>query len=431
MLKKMIKKSIFFYLINTIINQITFNINFRPFKHIIQSYPTLDNITYLYPTIHFSLGIPKQYFEVSIDTSSSQSWFIGEELKNYFNHTFNYNSSLTNIKIQSMNSVLLEGFFLLGNFMKDLPSPINDNNENKNINFTKFTFTIITESDLSSKIIFKDGNIGILKKIPENNKRGNETLCYLDYLFKNKIIKNQVFSIEYYDNLKGGEIIFGEKYNEKNYEINYCYGDNINSETSWECLINGITYEKDRLIGLKHEKIYFDSLCPFIIAPYESGDYLLKKMLFKNEKDCLIKNEDIYDIFVCNKTFDYKNKIHNIHIKIENINLILYPQDIFINNYNNEYLISNLIVTKRDPENWILGIPAFKNNIFVFNRDKLSIGLVKIKSYIYIFFYILSLIFGIIVFLFILLIVRRKYLINTMTKNTQIDFNLMKEPINI
>ena len=124
----MIKKSIFFYLINTIINQITFNINFRPFKHIIQSYPTLDNITYLYPTIHFSLGIPKQYFEVSIDTSSSQSWFIGEELKNYFNNTFNYNSSLTNIKIQYMNSVLLEGFFLLGNFMIDLPSPVNDNN---------------------------------------------------------------------------------------------------------------------------------------------------------------------------------------------------------------------------------------------------------------------------------------------------------------
>ena len=112
---------------------------------------------------------------------------------------------------------------------------------------------------------------------------------------------------------------------------------------------------------------------------------------------------------------------------MENISLILYPDDIFIYNENEDNLISSLIVSKRDPENWIIGMPAFKNKIFIFDRDKGRLGLIKPKSSIYLLFYILYFIFGIIILLFIVLICRRQYLIKTMTKNTQIDFVIFKD----
>ena len=72
-------------------------------------------------------------------------------------------------------------------------------------------------------------------------------------------------------------------------------------------------------------------------------------------------------------------------------------------------------------------MPAFKNKIFIFDRENGRLGLVKPQSSIYLLFYFLYFIFGIIILLFIILICRRKYLIKTMTKNTQIDFVLLKD----
>ena len=407
-----------------------YNITFHKYEPLFHSRPILDSLNFYNPTIKFGLGTPKQYFEISVDTTTSYAWFVSNNLNNYFNNTFNYNASSTNLYIQVINTVLLEGCILTGVFMKDIPSPFLTENEIEK----KFVFGLMKDTNLKNKIIYKDGNLGLMRDVPNNNRRGNESMSYMEYLIDNKAINKQIFSIEYYDNYTGGKIIFGEKYNNNNnktYKINYCENSlNKDYNNFWVCHLNYIIYNNLKLYAIDTEQILFDSLNPFIISPRESGTFLLKNMLKNNENFCEIVQEESYSFLKCLNNFDYLNYIYPIKLNIGETNIVLFPKNLFIN-YKNEFYICLLIVDDNENENWNLGIPAFLNNIFIFNQEIKKFGILEPNQIYYNLYYLLSFIIIILIILIILMIIRRKHIIDNLPKNIDIDFEITSNKENL
>lgn len=396
---------------------IEFPLTFRKYKHIIQNSPILDGIEYYNPTFNFCLGMPNQCVEASLDTTSSNSWFVSSELKEFFNHTIDTNKSKTYEEVSGVTSMLFEGAILFGSISKDISTPFTEENQV----VRKFVFGMLSISDLKGQIMMKDGNIGLMKALKDNNRRGNESTSYIEYLIDNKAIKHQIFSIEYFDDFKGGKITIGN--NQKIKNLNSCSGVSSTFPYSWICSIKGAIYGTNELYTKDNENIFFDSLSPYITCPYEGGQFLLKNIIKGNELYCKIVNESYYDFIQCDKNVDL-SKIKDIQLNLGKFNFAIYAKEIFTyRSIFNDY-ISLVIASHNELNNWNIGIPGMKSKKIIFNLETSEIGIIDKKPRGMNNFFKVMIFFTILIIIaIIVLLVRRGFNIK---KSSSLDFDLMK-----
>ena len=111
-----------------------------------------------------------------------------------------------------------------------------------------------------------------------------------------------------------------------------------------------------------------------------------------------------------------------------NINL----SSLFVYKEQEQIYISLLVLTKHDRNHWSIGLPLFENKVFVFDLDNQRVGMIDkaivIKGTKGI-FKVLGVIIIIIILVIGLLFLRRRYVLSK-SKESKIDFDLMKEDDN-
>ena len=400
-------------------------LSFHQYNYSTGMNPLLENISFLNPTFEFCLGTPKQCVQATIDTGTSFSWFMGSELSHIFNHTFHYNESSSITVLPGVMSVLIEGGVCLGSYAKDIPSPI----ENIDDVDSKFVFGLMTQSDIDKRVLNKDASIGVMKNISQHYRHREETTSYLEYLKHNNIIDKRVFSIEIEKEFKGGEIVFGEK----NYkaQIDFCSSKDEEFQFSWVCSLKNVIYKNESLSAAKDEKVFFDTQNRLITAPYESGNYIFKKIIENYKAECQIMEDATYNYITCNKGFDI-SKIEKLKLEIGRIIMNINLSSLFVYKEQEQIYISLLVLTKHDRNHWSIGLPLFENKVFVFDLDNQRVGMIDkaivIKGTKGI-FKVLGVIIIIIILVIGFLFLRRRYVLSK-SKESKIDFDLMKEDDN-
>lgn len=399
-------------------------LTFIKYQHSTGLHPLLDNLTFHNPIFEFCLGIPKQCFNASVDTGTSFSWFIGKELSSLFNNTFDYNGSSSLTTLPTNMSILLEGGTFIGNYMKDIPTPFMNENEIK----SKFVIGVMTQTDLDKKIIYTDANIGIMKNLSQGNRHGEETTSYLDYLVYNQAIDKRVFSIEINKDFNGGLITFGDKQYSEN--IEYCSCKDTTYPYSWDCMLKQVIYKNESLLASKDERVFIDTQSRYITIPFESGHYILNKIVEEFKDNCKIDGDSMYDYLVCDKKNFDVNKIESLKIEIGNIMMEIKLKELFTYSEKKDCYISLMVISKHNINHWSIGIPQLNNKVIIFDVDEQRIGIIdrnkhNKKNYSS-FFTIFGIIVGIIIIIVVGLFIRRKYMLSK-TQESKIDFNLLNE----
>lgn len=352
-------------------------LSFRPYKPLSTIHGMLDKLTYLSTTFPFCIGTPSQCFDVSIDTASPSSWLSNSELHSYFNHTFDESKSTSFNKLQGVNSMLLDGSILIGSYIKETPTPFNERNYKGNAPSKGFVLGLMSVTDLQHSILHQDGVIAIMRDVSDSNRYGNETTSYLDYLWDYNAINKKVFVVDY----KSNTIVFGDnaKYSSMNNKQTCDSNDNA-FKYSWTCKLNEVVYDNEKIFAAEDERVFFDTLSQFIQVPYESGEYLFNKIVSTNSEYCSIVQEDTgFNYIKCVNGFDVVKHIKRIDLVLSgsNARLTVEPHDMFYYDSDNNVYLSSLVLSKHNKNNWMVGMPAMKNKIMIFNKDDNSVSFIE------------------------------------------------------
>lgn len=322
-----------------------------------------DNLTEIFPVFPFCITPSKQCFNISLDNTIYQTWIPGQLLSKFFNKTYIPHPTDNVVSTTKSSTGLLDSNYVGGMFVKAEVSPYKSNNS--------FVFALMNEGNLYQKIEYINGKMGILR-LSAVTKDFDEPVSYLDYLVKNNIISHSKFSIQYNEDLTKGEIIFG-KLDEDKDNTNFCSLSKERYQLSWSCALSNVIISNYSIevSGDKNggEFVSFETLSQNIYAPYESGEYILKRLIEKNKDDCYIKNEGLNKFIVCNNTADISNFDKIILASKEGMEYPLYPEDIFDYDKNNKIYISRLIVIGNEKNLWKIGIPGFKGKRIAFNQE--------------------------------------------------------------
>ena len=409
-------------------------LSFRPYKPLSTIHGMLDKLTYLSTTFPFCIGTPPQCFEVSIDTATPSSWLPNIELHSYFNHSFDESKSTSFNKLQGVNSMLLDGSILIGSYIKELPTPFNENAYQGNKPSKGFVLGLMGVTDLQPKILHQDGVIAIMRDVSDSNRYGNETTSYLDYLWDYHAINKKMFVVDY----KSNKIVFGD--NDKYLSMNNkqtCDSNDKSFKYSWTCKLNEVIYDNEKIFAAEDERVFFDTLSQFIQVPYESGEYLFNKIVSANSEYCSIVQEDTgFNYIKCLNGFDVVNHIKHIDLVLSgnNAHLVIEPCDMFYYDKDNAVYLSSLVLSKHNKNNWMVGMPAMKNKIMIFNKDDNSVSFIEGSSNkkglhhknFGVFFDIMAVTLCVFVVLIVALYIRRKIILSK-NKVQGIDFSLVSD----
>ena len=405
-------------------------LSFRPYKPLSTIHGMLDKLTYLSTTFPFCIGTPPQCFEVSIDTASPSSWLPNSELHSYFNHSFDESRSTSFNKLQGVNSMLLDGSILIGSYIKEIPTPFNEHSFKGSKPSKGFVLGLMGVTDLQPKILHQDGVIAIMREVSDSNRHGNETTSYLDYLWDYNAINKKMFVVDY----KNNKIVFGD--NDKYLSMNNkqtCDSNDKSFKYSWTCKLNEVIYDNEKIFAAEDERIFFDTLSQFIQVPYESGEYLFNKIVSANSEYCSIVQEETgFNYIKCLNSFDVVNHIKQIDLVLSGgkAHLVVDPADMFYYDKDNSVYLSSLVLSKHNKNNWMVGMPAMKNKILIFNKEDNSVSFgegnkIHHKNFGML-FNVMAVTLCVFVVLIVALYIRRKIILSK-NKVQGIDFSLVNE----
>lgn len=322
-----------------------------------------DNLTSVYPTFEFCIGLSKQCFQLAIDNTIYQTWIPGELLSNYFNKTYKESKEDKVEKFDYKSTSVLENHFIAGGFVKIQTLPYKSE--------SLFFLALMNETNVGHHIGYMNGKMGILRASPVT-ENFLEKVSYVDYLYDNKIISQPKFSVEMNSEMSKGKLVFGKLEGDEKVK-NYCNLSKTRYRLSWSCGLTNVIYGSYS-IEVKGEKngefVSFETLTQNIFAPYESGDYIIQKMKEASDKECSIEKSGRNEYLICNRNVNIEN-FEKIILKSKGGFIFnIYPEDIFEYDERNKRYISRLIVMGNESNLWVVGIPGFKGKRIAFNQEK-------------------------------------------------------------
>ena len=266
----------------------------------------------------------------------------------------------------------------------------------------KFFNELLLSSNVNSYIIF-----GL--RLCESFDRMEYALNLIRQLKKNNVTRNYKWFIDYNsndneNNLKYGSTIkmfigadphdvYPNKYDENNLKL-------VNAKSNKGFIFWGLKFDKIYYYNKDNDKILFElnnnnninttnfeeyltgeikHNLFFISSPMQYFNSILKDFFNSliNEKKCFINGEK-YRIIYCQNNEENKNYLKknfkNLYFKHHEYNYIfvLKYEDLFLE-YNNDKILF-LIISEKNINNWILGIPFLKKYLFSFDYDFKVIG---------------------------------------------------------
>lgn len=294
-----------------------------------------------------------------------------------------------------------------------------------NDEFTMNSFNFILADELTIDQKYYETVIGlniIANDISETLKNTN----FIEQLKKYNFINKRIFSIFYKEQSEyNGKIIFGKlphEINENDYsenDLKWINAEHDNYRKKWKIKFDKIYFDNIELNDTKVELVLEFNL---IIAPYEFKE-LVYKMFFKeyiNKNICKeeeFNNEKenlLYNFYICETSIKNSLNKEMFSFKSQTLNEIFtLPFSELFYEYNNK-LYFKVIFDSLQMYSWKIGRIFFENYPLVFSLDNNAIGYYKKDSSLnkgknISKFWLTFCIFLILILLFILYIICRKY----------------------
>jgi len=374
---------IFFFLFLITLYKISTQIITFPFKKVykekkLTSENIMKELLYNNLQINLEIGTPSQIYPFLIKLQQPPTFILSEE---YFDNSIKkydkFKSSSFkdgNEKVSPynnyhcINSTYVKDTFILGN-------------EKIKIDF--FNFILSNNINVQSKIL--SGEIGLKFYYPLNEKSN-----FLEQLINNKLIKFPIFTLEYFDNKKEGNLIFGDY--PHNYKSNYFKEKDFiysniglpNQQIQWHIFIdyvysNNLIIENNTEVKLFYEYGFIEGSKDFYFNVYKKffDEYIERKVCF--EVQLYDKLSQFY--IECSKEINI-TKFPIINFQFGNntlkYNFTFDYNDLFMK-FNGKYYF--LIVFKNFKYKWIFGEPFFRKYQVTFDKDKKIFGFYSKKQY--------------------------------------------------
>lgn len=363
-----------------------------------------DNLFETEEEIYFPLlfkmkiGTPPEEFDFALDTASYPLWLPNQEIKDFFKKVFNQTDSKTFNFIQPNIPMHIESYdgIITGNEVTDkLSNPFNEYKEENTDEIFESHFNWMLANIVFFEYFSADGSVGFARnypntKFPLDKSDNGQRYSFIDYLLKEKVITEKVFSITRssqtngvltigeYDNKLFQSKTKGKCYSAKEYDSFYF----ANIANYWNCKVIKISLGNKVLPNSSfsdNNAMIFATNTEFIFSPLEIGlrifDNVIK--IIGKEANCTVQGFKNSKTIMCNK-FDYlkQGEKLNLTMKLEGgYELSAYTKDLW-KKFNETHLQFNVVAMTQNIY-WKIGEPMLKYENMLFQYSDNSITMVK------------------------------------------------------
>lgn len=343
----------------------------------------LEQLDYTIPTIAFHIGTPCQMVSLSISTENDYTFILSPNDNNRLDGQneptsadMNYFNKTKSVSYESLNKIIYTQYqhhALRGIKSKDVfsfPSVLAFPQK-----------MIFIASSIESQVVYEgfSGYFSIkkthpnIKVQPEYNEDNIWTTIHK--MRNEKAIATSTIAIQVSD--QGGKFYIGEQFNEDNYSK--CKIDS--QDTYWSCHISFFAIGNES--KATNTKIYFDSKSHFITIPLIDCLFLYNQIMQLVPGMCRIEEKSLIKIMLCNRTTPIES-LPDISIYIDDMkkeHIIIRTKHLFTLGVgeNEELFISKLFSKSNLVNEWVMGLPGFKDNLIIFDNENgiISFGSLK------------------------------------------------------
>ena len=347
-----------------------------PFKRLIPNYDDIspDN----FPNLFFESNY---YTEFTVGSNNQK---IPMRLSFRYFHTFitisNYTGNFIKFdpdKSTTYQKTYGERYFSLINIKKGINSKEkftlkNITNNDVYCNNIEFILATVPEFNIS-------GEFGMKSSTKEEQFNRLSDFSFITNLYNNNYIKHKIFAINFF-NKNSGEIIIGDKPSEySNYDIDTFIEDYIpvdKNGNSWG-LLNLVSTLNDKKLYFKEQYAEFE-IESYVIKPHSCYKEKIDELFFNEQlenKKCVFVNNDEFSFYHCDKDVNLANFPQlNLYQRNFNYTFELNSSDLFENLGDRKYFLMNFFEDSKN-DKWVFGLPFLKKYNFTYNFDSKTIGM--------------------------------------------------------
>lgn len=337
--------------------------------------PYLEELPYEIYLVKLYIGSPSQIITASISNSQPFSFRL-TKYSWMMSSSFNY-SPLIKLSTSYQNEIV-SGFY----FNETIPSLTNDN--------LTIKFDLLYVQFYKEEKIALNPNIHFVLSFPKVSQENYSNKCFdiIDCLYDNNIINNKKIGITF--NKNNPMLYIGEDFLNGNYPKCFDIEDNDkkNKKTRWTCQFSIIKYG-DAII-YPYTEFLFDIEQSLITVPMVHGKKIFDTIVTQTFGYCRQVLQMTCIILVCDPKVNIE-KLNDIEFYYSHYNnndnknyyktFVLKWKDLFEWDDNKQLHISKLIISRIGLISWVIGMPALKGNIIIFDKEDNSIGFVDLYTH--------------------------------------------------
>ena len=335
----------------------------------------LEELPYEIYLVKLNIGTPPQTITALISNSQSFSF----TLTNYSwitSSSFKYSPSIR--LSTSYQNEILSGFY----FNETIPTLTKNNSTIK--------FDLLYIQFYKEDKIALNPNIHFVLSFPKVSHKSYSNKCFdiIECLYNNNIIFNKKVGITFNKNnpmLYIGETFLNGNYS-KCFDIEDSDDTHNNSKTRWTCQFSIIKYGD--VIVYPYTEFLFDIEQSLITVPMVHGKKIFDAIVTQTFGYCKQVLQMTSIILVCDSKVNM-DKLNDIEFYYSNKNennnyyktFVLKWKDLLEWDANEHIFISKLVISRIGLVSWVIGMPALKGNIIIFDKEDNSIGFVDLYAH--------------------------------------------------
>lgn len=340
----------------------------------------LNPLQYYVPTVKMCIGRPLQCFNLAITTESAYSFLANKSDEPVFRNPFDVNQSSTvnEIPLSTRIMVYYQFYMIKGRVVKDYFSF----KDNTSSSINPISFVLLEEYESITQVPY-DGFIGMGR---DNNPFYLKDSNYIDEaislsfnLYDSFGIKgsNRQFALRYYFNYTG------EFFLNENFDISASYCKVPRKEkTKWFCEARSLQIANESFVFREAKNAFFYSTGNIVSIPLRYSEKITKHILTKSNGLCRMDTINEVGIFFCDPSMDL-SQLSDVEIVFSHGRLTMKWCNLMrIIAYERKQMYISLLIVE---SNWYdaieIGIPAFLDNLIVFDAHNERIGFLKAAKY--------------------------------------------------